>query len=894
MQQRQYPLDFERQSMPIPEVSLPAESALIAQGTSLPPPAMQGPPPSSAQLVRPDRQIVYPDLADHFDWPDPNSLHDRDTITVDRIRDDIDGPSHRFIIRHGDTVEVLISAEKLELGKVVGISHANAEVCVRFPQVRDGGWFSTGQIYPAARESTKPCPSSTPLSEIIAELNAEHAAAFTEADRVPRSPVPYTFEEFKEFYREFQRGTVPFPDYREQFERLYASQDLVKEDLVARFKAKELSVLANRMGSWDAKRFTKQENATHCVTKMLSYYTLGDSVCYQPLSGETYQEAIARIVRSSTEADYHRYFEQQQEKSQAHEKALTTPETFAEFRTFIREKGEEALTDEQLSTYDMLHADMSHERRAKETPTTVTKFHSEELQGIRFQLKEGFHDKRQCPLWIVQLESRVEREAYNELNRKAKMLGGWFSSFKKDSAGFQFLEKDQADRFCSLLSGDADRTDVLEARKEKKELTAAERLHELASELFERAEQTILRSNDSLQNTARRAGIQAGVRGSAYADQALSRTLHSIGEALSRGEAGYLDGIRHKTHVETLDSVLTLAKWARIRAYKRQGGESTFEHGRRVDRIELEPIGSETIRYAEYPFPHVYKRHLEDLVSICRQKKGVKQAADKMAKRLSCEKAEYLTFKAEHDVAALTDFLERAKAVGVDVERVSTSLEKYKRLQRANITDIHELRAALREYLRHRAEKRGDSPVQIAERDLIGKDLPGFFPTPRPIIERMLELAEVKARHRVLEPSCGKGDILDALQEACPGIEHHAIEQNRTLADVLSAKGHEVEFGDFLDHYEKYDRIVMNPPFEAGQDMTHIQHAYSLLVAGGRLVSVISEGPFFRSDKQSTAFREWLAELGAETEPLPEDAFQGQAAFRETGVRTRLLFIDKE
>ena len=125
--------------------------------------------------------------------------------------------------------------------------------------------------------------------------------------------------------------------------------------------------------------------------------------------------------------------------------------------------------------------------------------------------------------------------AFNELNRKAKMLGGWFSSFKKSDAGFQLLEQDKAQRFCSLLNNDADRTDVLELRKERKELTAAERLHELATELFDRAETTIEQSKESLQNTVRRADIQSGVRGRAFADQAMSRTLHSIAEALSRG-----------------------------------------------------------------------------------------------------------------------------------------------------------------------------------------------------------------------------------------------------------------------------------------------------------------------------------------------------------------------
>lgn len=870
------------------------EAAHVAEMTSEPPPADQvcKVPP----LVRPDRQLTYDGLP-HYEWPDAIPLHDRDTITVDRIRDDIDGPSHRLIIKRGDAVEAYFSRNRTEVGEVVGLSHANQEVCVRFPGGAGGVWFPKGAIYPTVETEPHQVPRGTPLSSIIADLNAKHGDGLTEDDRVspPVSTlVPFTFDDFKTFHREFHSGSISFSDYREQFERLLSSRESIKAELLARFNAKQLVVLASHMGSWHAIRSTKPENTSHIVHKMVSAFLLDGTVSYRPLSGETYEDAVTKKVRAVTEAEYCREFEKRQEASQEHEKALENPETFFEFRTFINDKGEDALSDEQLARYDALHADSTRERRQKETPTTVTKFQNEELQGIEFVLKEGYHDKRQCPLHIVQLTTRVERDAFNELNRKAKMLGGWYSSFKKDAAGFQFLEKDKAERYCSLLNDNADRSDVLEARKGRKELSASERLHELATDLFDRAQETIEQSKESLQNTARRAGIQAGVQGRAYADQAMSRTLHSIAGALSRGEAMYLSGIRHKTHPETLDSVLYLAKWARIRAHKRQESESSFEHGRRVDRIENEPIGPATVRYAEFPYPWIYRRHLEDLVSLCRNRSGVKQAADKMQKRLSREKEDYVTFKAEHDIEALSDFLDRAKGAGIDVERVATSLDKHKRLLRAGITDIHELRAALREYLGHRAVARGDDPIQKAERDLIGRKLPGFFPTPRPVIDRMLELAEVQGHHKVLEPSCGKGDILDALKEGCPGIELFAIERNYSLSDILSAKGHEVSFGDFLEHSGTYDRILQNPPFESGQDVEHIRHAYSLLCPGGRLVSVVCEGPFFRSDKQSIEFREWLDEVGGETEQLPEDAFQGREAFRETGVRTRLLTITKE
>jgi hypothetical protein len=869
------------------------EQSHVAQQTSAPPPADQV--RRSLELVRPDRQIVYDGL-EHYAWPAAEALHDRDTITVDRIREDIDGPSHRFVIKRFDTVEVYFASHKVELGEVVGISHKSGEVRVRFTEGTEGLWFYKGQIYPAVEPTIAPKRRGESLSKVIAAVNERHGNELTEADRVPTvlTLVPYTFDDFKKFLGAFRRGDVPHQDYLAEFERLHAGQEEVKGQLLASYKAKELAVLATRFGSWQARRSTKEENARHVVAKMLSAFVLDGSVSYQPLSGESYEQAVAKKVQAVTAGQYARAFEKRQEESLAEEKALTNPETFAEFRTFLTTKGEDALNHEQLAQYDALHADITRERRAKETPTVVAQFESDELQGIAFQVKEGFHDKRQCPLWIVQLTSRVERDAFNELNRKAKMLGGWYSSFKKSDAGFQFLSQENADHFCSLLEGDADRSNVLEARKERKELTAAERLHELADEILRRADETIERSNDSLQNTARRASIQAGVRGQAYADQALSRSMHSIAEALSRGEARYLDGIRHKTHIETLDAVLYRARWNRVRAYKQQSDESHFEFGRRIDRIEDEPIGPQTVRYAEYPFPWIAKRMLVELIEAGRRRPGLKLAAEKMHKRLAREREDFVSFRVDRDVETLLDFIDRAKAAGLDVQWVAMATENYKRLQRANLTDIHELRAALREYLTHRAQARGDDPVSIAERELLGKKLPGFFPTPRPVIERMLELAKVEAEHRVLEPSCGKGDILDALREGCSGIELHAIEQNYSLADVLAAKAHEVEFGDFLEHQASYNRIVMNPPFEDGQDMLHIQHAYSLLIPGGRLVSVISEGPFFRSDRQSVAFREWLDAVGGETERLPEDAFRGRKAFCETGIRTRLLTIDKE
>jgi len=701
----------------------------------------------------------------------------------------------------------------------------------------------------------------------------------------------YTFDDYKAFRSGMRSGSLSFSEYQNDFERLFQSREAIVESLQSRFNAQQLKNIAAGLGEWNARQNTKPQNAQSIYRKMIVAFVLDGTFSY--FMDTTLEEAVALKVRAVTEDDFNLAREQDRQAEADYQRAIGDPQNLADFVKFIQAKGEDSLSDGQYARWDCLHADMTREERQQAIPDTVTSFESDELADYQFTIKEGYHAKRQCSLWIVQLSTRVERPTFNELNRKAKMLGGWYSSFVKVDAGFQFLEQDQATRFAALLTGDADRTDILAGRKERKEQSAAERLEELADRLVERATEALERSESSLQNTARRAGIQAGIRGKCYADQALARTLRSIAAALADGSATYLDGIRHKTHVETLDSVLYLAKWARIRGIEKSAGEVKYDYVLRIDEEQHKAISEADIRFVEYPFPSVYKRHLEEAVRFCQNAKGAKMSAARMAKRIRRESTEYFTMTGETDIERLTDFLGRAKSVGFDTERLDASMAHFGRLRRGNLFTLHELRSALREYLPHRAEARGDDPVRTAECDLLGKQLPGFFPTPRSVALEMLDLLELQNGQTLLEPSCGKGDLLDVLRETQVELQIHAIEQNWTLADVLTAKGYEVEFGDFLEHRGVYDRIVMNPPFEQSLDIEHVQHAFSQLAPGGRLVSVMSEGPFFRNDKKAIAFRHWLEQVEGSSQSLPEGAFAGKDAFRQTSVRTRLVIIDK-
>ena len=149
-----------------------------------------------------------------------------------------------------------------------------------------------------------------------------------------------------------------------------------------------------------------------------------------------------------------------------------------------------------------------------------------------------------------------------------------------------------------------------------------------------------------------------------------------------------------------------------------------------------------------------------------------------------------------------------------------------------------------------------------------------FYPTPYPVIRRMMELAEIRGGMSVLEPSAGDGRLARAAYER----SGHAVtvcEIQPELEARLQAAGYEVLARDFLtadpamlDGCIRFDRIVMNPPFSKRADIAHVEHAIRFLKPGGILVSVMPAGITFRTDRRTAALRDRL-----EIEELPEGSF---------------------
>jgi hypothetical protein len=709
----------------------------------------------------------------------------------------------------------------------------------------------------------------------------------------------YTLGDWVTFRERCLDGKIVAAVLHAEFGRMKAGRQHFIETLINTKSADQLRLMAMQQGILDARRNSKHENAAALYRGCLSSFTLGDSVSYQPLQ-ESYEEAVERIVLAITDEQIAAELERVRKRKEEKDKALGNPETLLEFATFIRERGLDQLSDDQFARWDALHADRIREdRKSCKQCETVEQFQSVEVGNLEFRIAEGFHDRERIPLWIVQLSTRVERATFQELKIKATQLGGWWSSFKKDAAGFQFRSRESAEKFAGLSEGDADRSEELLARKLRKMDSASDRLQAVADSLDATATEVLEGDESKLKNTARRADMAASMRAQAYADQADAKTLRSIAAALAAGEARYLDGVWNAAQVRSLETVLKQARRERIRGRFTEEGIEHRSHGwsQRYDELEGQSLSPADARHAVYPKPYLYRGHLVQAFAQFEKTPGLKQITAKMRKTVDAtpKEQDFVEFIHEHQIELLEEFLSRAKSAGMKIWWFDHCLDAYKRLRSANIYDAHELRSALRELAPHLVGAAADDPVKRAEDELRGKDLPGFFPTPRAVIDQLLALASIEPAHRVLEPSCGKGDILDAVRRHCPDVTLTAIEQNLTLQGVLTAKGYGeiVSYEDFLEHVGEYDRVVMNPPFEEGQDILHVRHAYDLLAPSGRLVSIVCEGPFFRSDAKSVAFRAWLQELEADIEQLPEDAFLGVDAFRRTGVRTRLVVIDK-
>lgn len=167
-----------------------------------------------------------------------------------------------------------------------------------------------------------------------------------------------------------------------------------------------------------------------------------------------------------------------------------------------------------------------------------------------------------------------------------------------------------------------------------------------------------------------------------------------------------------------------------------------------------------------------------------------------------------------------------------------------------------------------------------------------FYPTPKHVAKRMVELAEYDTApdgdpYDTLEPSAGDGALLHVIPW---GFGCRAIEFNHHRAQLLEKDFPqwaiiERDFLKWSADYE-FDRILMNPPFNDRIEAVHLIKAWGHLKPGGILVAILPEGWFVREDLKSRILRAFLQKYEHRSpETLPA------GTFGRTRIVTRIVTL---
>ena len=177
-----------------------------------------------------------------------------------------------------------------------------------------------------------------------------------------------------------------------------------------------------------------------------------------------------------------------------------------------------------------------------------------------------------------------------------------------------------------------------------------------------------------------------------------------------------------------------------------------------------------------------------------------------------------------------------------------------------------------------------------------------FYPTPHNIINKMLSEIDFKLINTVLEPSAGKGDIVEAVINKLKYSHSNGynkevkwdidtVEKDENLVYILKGKGYRVINNNFLnmETYKHYDLIAMNPPFSEGDK--HLLKAIEMQErVGGKIVCLLNaetlKNPYsnIRKDLQRK-----LEDHHAEVEYIGNAFYDAE---RKTDVVIALIKID--
>ena len=473
-----------------------------------------------------------------------------------------------------------------------------------------------------------------------------------------------------------------------------------------------------------------------------------------------------------------------------------------------------------------------------------------------FSIEKTKHTKTGKDLWVVRHE-KLPTEEFKKLAARMKELGG--SRYSNFTKGFNFYQdpteklqpkaevkkgdtvyNDKGEELTVTNAGNKN-TMRVQDKDGNQQVVKADEVKEKTEDKTDTSKTvtTLRKQASAMQNTIdakrnptisnqnptpRRARIASGMAQEADMLEDIQTKTNAIAQAIEDGTLPEsLKGVTKKTHVEEL---------------RRQAKGKNPRWGTTV-----------------------HKEYIKELLEVTQKAKGVAELRKKLRKKLDYISAnEYgvlIQSKADIEIVERIVKLAGDKLSKSYAQAIKESMSGFKRIIEMGITNLNELDQAVndfKELTQDNGKPKAKTPeqeIKELERELIGTKIPGYFPTPKTIVEEMIERADIEPGMKVLEPSAGKGNIADAIKAAEPQAIIDVVEINSTLRNILEKKGYNIVGDDFLELTGDYDRIIMNPPFEKGQDIDHVHHAYSLLKQDGKVVAIMSEGPFFRNDKKS-------------------------------------------
>lgn len=176
-----------------------------------------------------------------------------------------------------------------------------------------------------------------------------------------------------------------------------------------------------------------------------------------------------------------------------------------------------------------------------------------------------------------------------------------------------------------------------------------------------------------------------------------------------------------------------------------------------------------------------------------------------------------------------------------------------------------------------------------------------FYPTPQNIIDKMLCDLDFTMIKSILEPSAGKGDIIEALRKKEESSKKNygykeyqfdidCIEADQNLQHILKGKNFRVVYNDFLtyDTMKEYQLIIMNPPFSNG--CKHLLKALEMQQRNGGAIVCLLNAETLKNPctNDRLDLQRKLADYNAKIEFI-QDAFLD--AERKTAVEIALVKV---